>query len=58
MTAVIRASGLAKRFGSTQALKGLDFTIERGCITGLIGPNGAGKTTALKAILGLTAYDG
>ncbi|MEL7448947.1 MAG: ABC transporter ATP-binding protein [Pseudomonadota bacterium] len=58
MTAVIRASGLAKRFGSTHALKGLDFTIERGCITGLIGPNGAGKTTALKAILGLTAYDG
>ena len=34
------------------------FTVGEGRILGLIGPNGAGKTTALKAILGLTSYQG
>jgi ABC-2 type transport system ATP-binding protein len=36
----------------------VDFEIEEGRIVGLIGPNGAGKTTALKAILGLTDFEG
>ena len=36
----------------------MDFDIEEGCIVGLIGPNGAGKTTALKAMLGLTDFEG
>jgi len=36
----------------------VSFDVEAGRIVGLIGPNGAGKTTALKAILGLTHYDG
>jgi ABC-2 type transport system ATP-binding protein len=58
MTAVIEARGLAKNYGSTQALKGVDFTIPAGRIVGLIGPNGSGKTTAIKSILGLTAFDG
>jgi ABC-2 type transport system ATP-binding protein len=55
---VIRARGLTKRYGSVKALDGIDFEIEPGRIIGLIGPNGAGKTTALKAILGLTDYEG
>lgn len=56
--AVIKARGLAKRYGSVQALAGLDFEIAQGRIVGLIGRNGAGKTTALKAVLGLTPFDG
>jgi ABC-2 type transport system ATP-binding protein len=58
MTAVIEASGLSKSFGAKRALERVSFNIEAGRIVGLIGPNGAGKTTALKAILGLTPFDG
>jgi ABC-2 type transport system ATP-binding protein len=54
----IEARGLRKAFGSTAALDGVDLRVEEGRILGLIGPNGAGKTTALKAILGLTPYQG
>ncbi len=58
MTTIIEARGLARAYGTTQALKGVNFKVESGRIVGLIGPNGAGKTTALKAILGLTTYEG
>ena len=58
MSALIKARGLTKRYGDKLALSGADFSIEPGQIVGLIGPNGAGKTTALKAILGLTDYEG
>jgi ABC-2 type transport system ATP-binding protein len=58
MTAVIEARGLTKRYGATRALDNVSFSVEPGRIVGLIGPNGAGKTSALKAILGLTPFDG
>ncbi|MBN8726762.1 MAG: ABC transporter ATP-binding protein [Xanthomonadales bacterium] len=58
MSAVVHARNLSKRYGATVALDQVSFDIEPGRIVGLIGPNGAGKTTALKAILGLTEFDG
>ena len=58
MSNLIEARGLTKRYGSTRALDDVSFSIPEGRIVGLIGPNGAGKTTALKAILGLTRYEG
>jgi ABC-2 type transport system ATP-binding protein len=56
--AIIHAHNLSKSYGTTKALDDISFDIEAGRIVGLIGPNGAGKTTALKAILGLTDYEG
>jgi ABC-2 type transport system ATP-binding protein len=58
MNPIISARGLTKRFGRTMAVDHIDLDIPPGRIVGLIGPNGAGKTTALKAILGLTNFDG
>jgi ABC-2 type transport system ATP-binding protein len=57
-TTCIEARGLRKAFGATVALDGVNLRVEEGRILGLIGPNGAGKTTALRAILGLTPYEG
>ena len=55
---VVSARGLRKVYKQKPALDGTDFEIGAGRIVGLIGPNGAGKTTALKAILGLTQFEG
>jgi len=54
----IEARALRKHYGKTAALNGVDLNVEEGRILGLIGPNGAGKTTALKALLGLTPFEG
>jgi ABC-2 type transport system ATP-binding protein len=58
MSALIEARGLTKKYGGHVALDHVDFTVGRGRVVGLIGPNGAGKTTAMRAILGLTSYQG
>ncbi len=58
MTAVIEARGLRKSYGPNRALDDVTFSVAPGRIVGMIGANGAGKTTALKAILGLTSFDG
>ncbi len=58
MSALIEARELTKKYGAHVALDRARFTVESGRIVGLIGPNGAGKTTALRAILGLTDYEG
>ena len=54
---IVECAGVAKRFGSTVALGGVDVTIGEG-ITGLLGANGAGKTTLLTLVLGLRDRDG
>src|SRR6187401_3744778 len=58
MTTIIEARGVTKNYGDTHALRGVDLSVEAGRIVGLIGPNGAGKTSLIKAILGLTSFDG
>ena len=55
---VISARGLRKQYGKQTAIDNISFDIAPGRIVGLIGPNGSGKTTTLKAILGLTGFDG
>jgi len=52
--AVIEVTGLTKRFGEVEALRGLGLRIERGWLYGLLGPNGAGKTTAVRILTGLS----
>jgi ABC-2 type transport system ATP-binding protein len=58
MPALIEARDLTKKYGKHTALDHANFAVETGRIVGLIGPNGAGKTSALRAILGLTSYEG
>jgi ABC-2 type transport system ATP-binding protein len=54
----IEATGLAKRFGGTQALAGVDLAVAGGTVYGLLGPNGAGKTTTVRILATLLAPDG
>ncbi|HEX9538563.1 MAG TPA: ATP-binding cassette domain-containing protein [Streptosporangiaceae bacterium] len=57
MNATIEIDGLRKRFGPTQALDGMTFTVHPGHVTGFVGPNGAGKSTTVRVVLGLDAPD-
>ncbi len=58
MTIAISVQGLVKSFGRTQALDGLDLSVDTGEVHGFLGPNGAGKTTTLRILLGLVRADG
>jgi len=49
--------GIARRFGSVQALAGIDLHVAQGEFFGLLGPNGAGKTTLISILAGLTRAD-
>jgi ABC-2 type transport system ATP-binding protein len=48
---------LTKRFGETEALKGVDLVVPTGTVCGLLGPNGAGKTTAVRILTTLLKPD-
>ncbi|MEY9931814.1 ABC-2 type transport system ATP-binding protein [Catenulispora sp. GP43] len=50
---VMRAVGLGKRYGTTDALRDLDLEVGQGEVLGYLGPNGAGKTTTIRLFLGL-----
>jgi len=50
----IRLSGVRKRFGAVEALRGIDLAVRPGEIVAYLGPNGAGKTTTVDLVLGLS----
>ncbi|MGP3536111.1 ATP-binding cassette domain-containing protein [Microbacterium sp. RD1] len=50
-------TGVAKSFGATVAVDGVDLSVPAGSFYGIVGPNGAGKTTTLSMIAGLLRAD-
>src|SRR5690349_7472449 len=57
MTPDIRLVGLAKRYGSVDAVAGVDLDIAEGEFFTLLGPSGSGKTTTLRLIAGFELPD-
>ena len=57
MTYAIETSRLAKSFGKTRAVDGVDLRIRKGTVYGLLGPNGAGKTTTMRMLATLLRPD-
>src|SRR6186997_172491 len=57
MTNAIETRSLAKAFGTTRALGGIDLTVREGSVYGLLGPNGAGKTTTIRILATLLKPD-
>ena len=53
MAAILECRQLVKKYGSVQALNGIDLELPEGKIIGLLGPNGSGKTTLIKLASGL-----
>ena len=57
MTNAIETHALAKSFGKTRALDGIDLAVREGTVYGLLGPNGAGKTTTIRVLATLLEPD-
>ncbi|MEU0793400.1 ATP-binding cassette domain-containing protein [Amycolatopsis sp. NPDC005961] len=57
MTAAIETEGLTKRYGSHQALRGVDLHVPAGTVLGVLGRNGAGKTTTVRILSTLLVPD-
>lgn len=54
---VVRRGFVKKRVSVIEALRGVSFTVSKGCVFGLLGPNGAGKTTTVKILSTLLLPD-
>lgn len=54
---LVSVQGLSKSFGKTEALKEVNFSMEKGEVLGFIGPNGSGKSTTIRVLLGLLKAD-
>ena len=55
--ALLEVSGIEKRFGKAEVLKGIDFSLEQGQVLSIIGSSGSGKTTLLRCITQLEQAD-
>ncbi len=58
MTAMVRADGVRKHFGTVQVLRGVDLEVAPGEVACLLGPSGSGKSTFLRCINHLETVDG
>ncbi|WP_407312229.1 ABC transporter ATP-binding protein [Desulfosporosinus sp. SB140] len=56
--AIIEINGLTKSYGKTQALRGIDLSVQQGEVHGFIGMNGAGKSTTIRILLGMLKKNG
>src|SRR4029077_12946841 len=57
MSAIIKLSGVSKRFGALLAIDNLSMHLNDGEALGVIGPNGSGKTTIFNILTGITKAD-
>jgi ABC-2 type transport system ATP-binding protein len=57
-SSAVTVRDLVKRYGDTEAVRGVSFNVAAGEIFGILGPNGAGKTTTIECVLGLRHPDG
>ena len=58
MSALLTVERLVKKFGKTQVLHGVSFSVEKGETFGLVGESGCGKTTVGRTVLGIYPADG
>jgi len=56
-TTAVTLSGVTKKYGTVQAVAGVDLTIRTGEVVALLGPNGAGKSTTIEMLIGLVRPD-
>ena len=57
MNAIVEVEGIARSFGETRALAGVDVSVPEGAVVALLGPNGAGKTTLIRILSTLIEPD-
>lgn len=57
MSRTLTATGLAKRFGTRDIIRGVDLTINSGECVGIVGDNGSGKSTLLRMLAGVLTPD-
>ncbi len=55
--ALLTGTDLRKRFGQTEALRGIDFSLARGEVVAIMGPSGSGKSTLLHCLAGIFVPD-
>ena len=53
MPAILEVDHLVKKYGDFEAVKGINFSVEKGEVFGLLGPNGAGKTQSISMVTGI-----